>query len=172
MSRLFLSCTTAEFSDYRDQLTIDLRRPNVEVKAHDEVRQFNSGLTTLEKLDDYIRDCTAVVHLVGESTGAEVEAAQVDAIRSRYPDFATRLPPLMPLLAPDAAWRGSYTQWEAYLALYHVASRRIERCYIYRAATAAPRALESTADDEGRRRQGALSATRGTWSRPQGFQQS
>jgi hypothetical protein len=146
MSKLFISCVSAEFADYRDQLVRDLRRPNVEVKSHEEVRDFNSGLTTLEKLDDYIRNCDAVIHLSGGGTGSEVEPAQVAAIERRYSDLSTILPPVAPLLAADAPWRGSYTQWEAYLALYHLNSGRLRRCFIYRAKDHTPRASGFSAD--------------------------
>jgi hypothetical protein len=153
MPRLFVSCASAELAEYRDRLVADLRRTNVDVKAHDEVRAFNSGLTTLEKLDDYIQGCAAIIHLVGDGTGAEVEAAQLDAIGRRYPDLATKLPPLGPLLTNGAGWRGSYTQWEAYLAIYHIVCGRLERCYVYRAAESVPRASGFSADDVGRLRQ-------------------
>src|SRR5688572_3050728 len=65
--RLFLSCASREFPHVRGQLTADLQRPGVDIKAHEEVANFNSGLTTLEKLDDYIRGCEAVVHLIGQA---------------------------------------------------------------------------------------------------------
>ena len=73
MSKLFLSCASAEFGHLRDMLVGDLRRPNVEVKSHDEVAEFNSGETTLEKLDTYIAGCAAAIHLVGVATGSAVE---------------------------------------------------------------------------------------------------
>lgn len=77
-----------------------------------------TGEETLDKLDDYIRQCDAVVHLVGDMTGASAQAPSVALIRSRYPDFTSRLPVLEPFLEPNGPAL-SYTQWEAWLALYH-----------------------------------------------------
>ena len=51
-------------------------------------------------------------------TGALAQAPSLALIRQRYPDLTSRLPVLAPCLkagAPDL----SYTQWEAWLALYH-----------------------------------------------------
>ena len=117
--RLFLSCASGEFHHIRDQLTKDFQRPGVDVKSHEEVAGFNMGLTTLEKLDDYISGSQALVHLLGQTAGTQAEPAGIEAILRRHPDISARLPQITPLLSPSAAWRGSYTQWEAYLALYH-----------------------------------------------------
>jgi hypothetical protein len=75
-----------------------------------------TGTETLDKLDEYIRQCHAVIHLVGDMTGALAQAPSVAVIRRRYPDL--RLPVLGPFLDPGAPAL-SYTQWEAWLALYH-----------------------------------------------------
>src|SRR5262249_10113249 len=77
-----------------------------------------TGTATLDKLDLYIRQCDAVVHLVGDMTGALAQAPSLAVIRQRYPDMDKRLPPLGQFLQPDAPAL-SYTQWEAWLALYH-----------------------------------------------------
>ncbi len=84
------------------------------------------GGLTLQKLDDYIKVCHGVVHLIGKATGAAPEPVAVQALLTQYPDFADKLPPLATQLQrPDLGF--SYTQWEAYLAIYH--NRRI---FIYR----------------------------------------
>ena len=70
MSKLFLSCASAEFGHLRDMLVGDLLRPNVEVKSHDEVAEFNSGETTLEKLDTYIAGCDATSSGFGAGASA------------------------------------------------------------------------------------------------------
>jgi tetratricopeptide (TPR) repeat protein len=77
-----------------------------------------TGTETLDKLDGYILQCDAVIHLVGDMTGALAQAPSVAVIRQRYPDFDKRLPPLAPFLQTDGPPL-SYTQWEAWLALYH-----------------------------------------------------
>ncbi|MFO0959154.1 MAG: DUF4062 domain-containing protein [Isosphaeraceae bacterium] len=111
--RLFLSCVSGEFRSYRELLVRYLRRPNLEVKVQEDF--IVSPSTTLEKDDEYIRGCDAVIHLIGDATGFIPEPPAVDALRRRYPDLVGRLPFLGPLL--DEANPGiSYTQWEAALS--------------------------------------------------------
>jgi hypothetical protein len=65
-------------------------------------------------------------------TGAAAKPASTQAILAKYPDLAERLPPLREPLE-----RGediSYTQWEAWLAIYHH-----KALLIAQADTAAPR---------------------------------
>lgn len=114
--QIFLSTVSAEFRSYRDALRRDLDRPNVTVKVQEDF--IATGTETLDKLDEYIRLCDAVIHLVGDMTGALAQAPSVAVIRHRYPDLADRLPVLGPFLDPGAPAL-SYTQWEAWLALYH-----------------------------------------------------
>ena len=114
--QIFLSTVSAEFRSYRDALRHDLDRPNVTVKVQEDF--IATGTETLDKLDEYIRQCDAVIHLVGDMTGALAQAPSVAVIGQRYPDLAERLPVLAPFLEPDAPAL-SYTQWEAWLALYH-----------------------------------------------------
>ncbi len=113
---IFLSTVTAEFRSYRDALRRDLDRPNVTVKVQEDF--IPTGSETLDKLDEYIRNCDAVIHLVGDMSGASAQPSSRALIRERYPDFAKRLPALVGLLE-DGAPALSYTQWEAWLALYH-----------------------------------------------------
>jgi tetratricopeptide (TPR) repeat protein len=114
--RIFLSTVSAEFRSYRDALRRDLDRPNVTVKVQEDF--VATGSATLDKLDDYIRQCDAVIHLVGDMTGAPAQAPSTAFVTRHYPDFAERLPVLAPFLQPGAPAL-SYTQWEAWLALYH-----------------------------------------------------
>ncbi|MCQ8127993.1 DUF4062 domain-containing protein [Methylomonas rivi] len=114
--RLFLSAVSAEFCSYRDALRRNLDRPNVTVKIQEDF--IATGSETLDKLNEYIRQCDAVIHLVGDLTGALAQAPSLQLIRKRYPDMAERLPPLKPCLEPNGPAL-SYTQWEAWLALYH-----------------------------------------------------
>jgi hypothetical protein len=115
-AQLFLSTVSAEFRSYRESLRHDLDRPNVTVKVQEDF--IPTGTETLDKLDGYIRQCDAVIHLVGDMTGAFAQAPSIGVIRNRYPDFASRLPVLEPFLQHDGPLL-SYTQWEAWLALYH-----------------------------------------------------
>jgi hypothetical protein len=135
-----------EFRAYRDQLRSDLTRHNVEVKVQEDFKDL--GVVTLDKLDIYISACDAVVHLVGGMTGATAKPTSTQAIRTKYPDIAERLPPLRELLE-----RGddiSYTQWEAWLALYHG-----KRLFIAQADHAAPRGPNFAPTDASRASQHA-----------------
>ncbi len=129
--RIFLSIVTNEFGSYRALLTSDLKGPRLEVKSQEDF--ITTGGTTLQKLDDYIRHCHAVVHLVGDATGSCPEAPAVAALLDRYPDLGKRVPVLADVLA-NGALEISYTQWEAYLALYHR-----KELFIYCPAPGAPR---------------------------------
>jgi hypothetical protein len=114
--RIFLSAVSSEFRSYRDRLAAKLKRPNLSVHVQEDF--IAAGTKTLDKLDDYIRECEAVVHLVGDMTGAMASPSAVATIKERYSDFATRFPPLAETLSTGAPAL-SYTQWEAFLGLYH-----------------------------------------------------
>jgi tetratricopeptide (TPR) repeat protein len=114
--KLFLSAVSSEFESHRQLLAQDLKRPNLDVA---EQKDFVvSGETTLQKLDDYIKHCDAVVHLIGKATGAVAEPPAVKALLGRYPDLAEKIPALAECLSKDDPGI-SYTQWETYLAIYH-----------------------------------------------------
>jgi hypothetical protein len=112
---VLISTVSDEFRPYRDLLRADLERHNVHVKVQEDFK--NLGGDTLDKLDVYIADCDAVVHLVGDMTGTPADARERAALLAKYPDIAKELPPLGEALKDGAAI--SYTQWEAWLALYH-----------------------------------------------------
>jgi tetratricopeptide (TPR) repeat protein len=113
--RIFLSTVSDEFRDYRDQLRTDLTRHNVEVKVQEDFKDL--GTVTLDKLDAYIAACDAVIHLVGKMTGAAAKAESTTTLVEKYPHLADKLAPLRELLETRSDI--SYTQWEAWLALYH-----------------------------------------------------
>ena len=114
-AKIFLSTVSDEFRAYRDQLRSDLTRHNVEVKVQEDFKDL--GGDTLDKLDVYIAHCDAVVHLVGDMTGSDPGEHALGALRAKYPDLADKLPPLGEALRNGSGV--SYTQWEAWLALYH-----------------------------------------------------
>ena len=114
--KLFLSTVSSEFAAYRKLLTSDLKRPTLDVAVQEDF--IVTGGSTLEKLDTYLRACDGIIHLIGKATGAVPEEHAVAALLATYPDFAAKLPPLASHLSrPQPGF--SYTQWEAYLALYH-----------------------------------------------------
>ena len=113
--KIFLSTVSDEFRRYRDLLRSDLARHNVEVKVQEDFKDL--GGDTLDKLDIYISHCDAVVHLVGGLTGAYPGERGIRALRAKYPDLTDKLPPLSEALKDRVSV--SYTQWEAWLAIYH-----------------------------------------------------
>ncbi|HXZ88131.1 MAG TPA: FxSxx-COOH system tetratricopeptide repeat protein [Candidatus Binataceae bacterium] len=114
--RLFLSTVSEEFRSYRDALRSKFQRPNVTIHVQEDF--IPTGTETLDKLDHYIKGCDAVVHLLGDRTGAFAEASTQQTLKARYPDLVERLPVLKPSLETGEPPL-SYTQWEAYLAVYH-----------------------------------------------------
>jgi eukaryotic-like serine/threonine-protein kinase len=130
--QIFLSCVTNEFLPHREMLTKDLCLPQVKVQVQEDFTQ--SGYSTLENLDDYIKGCAAVIHLIGSATGSNPASTEVVALLKRYPDFSKRIPCLQEALKETPATL-SYTQWEAWLAIYHKIP-----CYVYQAESTSVRA--------------------------------
>jgi len=114
--KLFLSAVSSEFEPHRQLLAGDLRRPTLDVAVQEDFGV--SGGLTLQKLDDYIKACDGVVHLIGKATGAVPEPGAVQDFLKQYPEFAEQLPALADSLKQSEPGF-SYTQWEAYLAIYH-----------------------------------------------------
>jgi len=113
--KIFLSAVSDEFRLYRNQLRTDLTRHNVEVKVQEDFKDL--GGNTLDKLDVYIAHCDAVVHLVGAMTGSDPGGRELCALLAKYPDLTDALPPIGEVRKNGEGV--SYTQWEAWLALYH-----------------------------------------------------
>jgi len=65
--KLFLSAVSREFLACRELLTGDLKRPMLDVAVQEDF--IVTGGSTLAKLDEYIRACDGIVHLVGKATG-------------------------------------------------------------------------------------------------------
>lgn len=76
--RVFLSAVTSEFGEARSLVASDLRARGIEVKVQEDFRQEADSETTLGKLHDYIRDCSAVVCVVGERSGSVPPAAAAE----------------------------------------------------------------------------------------------
>ena len=145
-AKIFLSTVSDEFRPYRDQLRSDLTRPNVEVKVQEDFKDQGRG--ALDALDVYIAGCDAVVHLAGDMTGSAPSEPALSALRAKYPDLADKLPPLAEALQSGASV--SYTQWEAWLALYHG-----KLLFIAKAADSAERGPKYKATDASRAAQAA-----------------
>ena len=111
--RLFISCVSDEFGAYRDALRRELTRPNVEVKIQEDFKAL--GGDTLDLLEDYIEQCEAVVHFVGDMSGSKPAASSVEDLLKRRPHLQEKLE--RKGLAREALASLTYTQWEAWLAI-------------------------------------------------------
>ena len=109
---VFLSSVSSDFPGFRQLIAGDLRRTDAEVRDQEHFR--NRGGLLLKLLDDYIRECRVVIHLVGAKAGHIAKPDEVADILDKYPDFVTQFPNVAPFVHEL-----SYTQWEAWLALYH-----------------------------------------------------
>src|SRR5580704_6756373 len=87
--KLFLSCVSDEFGDYRDALRRALTRPNVQIKIQEDFQ--NLGGDTLAMLETYIENCDVVVHFAGEMAGSAPASSSVNDLLQRRPELAARL---------------------------------------------------------------------------------
>jgi tetratricopeptide (TPR) repeat protein len=99
--RVFLSAVTSEFGKARDAIGADLRSRDTLVRVQSDFRQEWESDTTLKKLHDYIRDCSAVVCVIGKRVGA-------------FPPPAAAAP--FNHMLPRGIAAASYTQWEFFFA--------------------------------------------------------
>jgi hypothetical protein len=75
--RVFLSTVTSEFGKARDALGADLRSRDTLLRVQSDFRQEAGSDTTLKKLHDYIRDCSAVVCVIGKRSGVRRRASPI-----------------------------------------------------------------------------------------------
>jgi hypothetical protein len=109
---IFISCVSNEFGHYRDAIRRDFSRPNLTTKIQEDFIAY--GASTLQKLDEYIQNCEAVIHICGNMTGSMANALSLEYINDTYKDFGTHFPELVAVL--EGREQLSYTQWEAWLA--------------------------------------------------------
>jgi hypothetical protein len=108
---VFISAVTNEFGNARDLVRSDLSARDRTVTVQSDFKQDPDSDTLLATLANYIRDCNAVICIIGKRSGACPPARA-----------AERFPGVLPAGIKDA----SYTQWEFFLACYY---RR--RTYVY-----------------------------------------
>jgi hypothetical protein len=99
--RVFLSAVISEFGKARDALGADLRSRDTLLRVQSDFWQEPGSDTTLKKLHDYIRDCRAVVCVIGKRSGALPPPPAAEP-------FNRMLPP--------GIETASYTQWEFFFA--------------------------------------------------------
>jgi tetratricopeptide (TPR) repeat protein len=102
--RVFLSAVSSEFGSARDTLAASLRSRDLLLRVQSDFRQEAAADTTLRKLHDYIRDCSAVVCIIGERSGA-------------MPPPASAMP--FAHMLPSGLTEASYTQWEFFFARHY-----------------------------------------------------
>lgn len=115
--QIFLSAVTREFQRTREMLCADLTGPDFPWKVAEQASFAVSGTTLLEKLDRYVHESAAVVHLIGKMAGAKAKPQEVEAFLSARPTFLSKHPQTRES-AGDCK-QLSYTQWEVYMALDH-----------------------------------------------------
>ena len=102
--RIFISAVTTEFGKARDALASDLRSRGATVRVESDFRQEVGADTTLRKLHDYVRDCSAVVFIAGRRSGSFPPPASAV-------EFSDML--------PAGFKRVTYTQWEFFFARHY-----------------------------------------------------
>ncbi|MEZ5386558.1 MAG: formylglycine-generating enzyme family protein [Prosthecobacter sp.] len=115
--QIFLSAVTREFQRTREMLCSDLLGPDLPWKVAEQSYFAVSGMTLLEKLDRYVKESSAVVHLIGKMAGATGKAQEVEAFLAARPGFLQQYPEVRAALGDCKQL--SYTQWEVYMALDH-----------------------------------------------------
>jgi len=122
-NRIFISCVSDEFEKFdarfpgfRSSLKKYLTAADCEVKTQEDFRQEGKDLT-VAKLNGYISNCAAVIHLVGAKPGATANARAVAEYLEAEPKFLEKHPDLRAKLGDCADL--TYTQWEAFLSLHH-----------------------------------------------------
>ena len=122
-NRVFISCVSDEFEKlgarfpgFRSSLKKYLTAADCEVKTQEDFRQEGKDLT-VAKLNGYISNCAAVIHLVGAKSGATADAKAVAECLEAEPKFLEKYAELRAKLGDCSDL--TYTQWEAFLALHH-----------------------------------------------------
>jgi len=102
--RIFLSAVSSEFGKARDAIANDLGSRDLLLRVQRSFRQEDSADTLLQHLHDYIRDCRAVVCVIGKRSGT----CPPTPAAARFAH-----------MLPDGIKEASYTQWEFFFARYY-----------------------------------------------------
>jgi hypothetical protein len=111
--KVFLSTVTTEFGSLRAALARSVRHSSLKVVHQDDFA--HRGVLTLQTLEEEIRGSEIVFHILGAQSGAPAPAGQVRDFLQRHPAFQKRFPEIA---ADGLQGKVSYTQWEAWMALY------------------------------------------------------
>jgi tetratricopeptide (TPR) repeat protein len=107
--RVFVSAVSSELKSFRGEIARVLRTAAIDVEDQEHFHQGPG--TLLEKLNDYISKCDAVLFLVGDRAGEFPKGAPPEALGDVgvFNDYC----------AATEQTRASYTQWEYLLAKHH-----------------------------------------------------
>ena len=83
--RVFLSAVTSEFELARDAVASDLQARDLQLRVQRSFRQEPGSDTLLQLLHDYIRECDAVVCVIGTRSGACPSPAAAAAFAQLLP---------------------------------------------------------------------------------------
>ena len=111
---LFLSTVSSEFGALRRRIARVLERgKSIHLRHGEDFVQ--RGVLTLQMLEEEIRDSDVVLHLIGSQVGSTPPIDQVTSLLERLHQFEQLFPDVA-----EVARRGqlTYTQWEAWLAIY------------------------------------------------------
>jgi hypothetical protein len=110
---VFLSAVTSELGTLRSALARSVRHSSVRVVHQDDFA--HRGVLTLQMLEEEIRGTEIVFHVLAAQSGAPAPAGQVQDFLERHAPFQERF---AEIAADGLQGKVSYTQWEAWLALY------------------------------------------------------
>lgn len=115
---VFLSCVTEEFGEFRTELARALNTTDYKV-IHQDDFPGSSGGELFQFLDENISKSAAVVHVIG------CQAARLSSTEEDWGPPRQSRDKIVPLIRkklpkPHPKWETlSFTQWEAWLAIYH-----------------------------------------------------
>lgn len=101
---IFISRVSGEFGTVADGLAADLRSKGIVGKLQVDFRQEPDAETTLDKLEQYVREADAVIALIGQRSGAYPP----DAAAAKWAH-----------VLPSGVERASYSQWEVHFARHY-----------------------------------------------------
>lgn len=112
LTRSFISAVSDEFASERSEILANFHDRDWELRVQENF--FAPGKPILCEISDYIQAADGVIQLIGSQAGNAVVPADIDAVLAKHPDLLTKLAVDRPYLE-----RLSYTQFEAYLAIFH-----------------------------------------------------
>src|SRR5271169_2645473 len=117
--KVFLSAVTSECGEARKLVASDLRSRGLEVRVQEDFRQEPGSDTTLGKLHNYVRDCDAVVAIIGERSGSFPPADAAEPFKAMLPQGFDRVDDAM-----GSAVRAALSQADVDLCLLGQIRRR------------------------------------------------